>query len=63
MRTIKKYMALAAVLAVIALGCIMLMVDYDTIIAAWLGLIGAAVFFVCGILLGCWFERNNMLPE
>lgn len=56
-------MALAAVLAVIALGCIMLMVDYDTIMAAWLGLIGAAVFFVCGILLGCWLERKNMLPE
>ena len=63
MRTIKKYMALAAVLAVIALGCIMLMVDYDTIMAAWLGLIGAAVFFVCGILLGCWLERKNMLPQ
>ena len=63
MKAIKKYMALAAVLAVIALGCIMLMVDYDTIMAAWLGLIGAAVFFVCGILLGRWLERKNMLPQ
>ena len=63
MKAIKKYMALAAVLAVIALGCIMLMVDYDTIMAAWMGLIGAAVCIGAGIRLGYWLDHKNLLPQ
>jgi hypothetical protein len=56
-------MALALVFVIIALGCIMLMLDYDTIFKAWMGLLAAFVLFASGIAVGVYFERKNMLPQ
>lgn len=63
MKSIKKYMALALVFVIIALGCIMLMLDYDTIFKAWMGLLAAFVLFASGFAVGIYFERKNMLPQ
>ena len=63
MKSIKKYMALALVFVIIALGCIMLMLDYDTIFKACMGLLAAFVLFASGIAVGVYFERKNMLPQ
>ena len=61
--TIKRYAALCLVLMLISAGCIMMMLDYETIEAAWLGLFGAVAFFAAGLWLGFWLDRKNYLPQ
>lgn len=61
--TIKRYAALCIVLVLISAGAIMMMLDYETIEAAWLGLFGAVAFFSAGLWLGFWLDRKNYLPQ
>lgn len=63
MKTIKRYLALALVLALIGAGCILLTMDYETLTSAWVALAGAFVFFAAGIGLGYVFNNKGMLPE
>jgi hypothetical protein len=51
------------VLVLIGAGCIMMMLDYETLEAAWLGLFGAVAFFAAGLWLGFWLDRKNYLPQ
>lgn len=61
--TIKKYAALCLCLVLIAVGAILLMLDYKTMRSAWMGLVGAAAFFVAGLWLGYVFDAKNLLPD
>jgi hypothetical protein len=51
------------VLVLIGAGCIMMMLDYETIEAAWLGLFGAVSFFAAGLWLGFMLDKKNLLPQ
>jgi membrane-bound ClpP family serine protease len=61
--TIKKYAGLCLCLALIAVGSILLMLDYKTMRSAWLGLFGAVAFFSAGLWLGHVLDRKNLLPD
>lgn len=63
MKTIKRYMALALVFAMIGAGFTLLAMDYETLTTSWVALAAAFVFFAAGIGLGYVFNRHNMLPE
>lgn len=61
--TIKKYAALCLCLVLIAVGALLLMLDYKTMRSAWMGLMGAAAFFGAGLWLGYVFDAKNLLPD
>ena len=61
--TIKKYAALCLCLVLIAVGAFLLMLDYKTLRSAWLGLVGAAVFFGAGLWLGFVLDHKKLLPD
>jgi membrane-bound ClpP family serine protease len=63
MKTIKKHLLLCLCIALIAVGAILLMLDYKTILTAWIGLAGSAICFGSGLYLGFMFDRKKMLPE
>ena len=63
MKTIKRYMALCLVFVCIGAGCLLLMFDYDTTAMKWLAIIGAAISFAAGLVLGHVFDNKNLLPE
>lgn len=61
--TIKKYAALCLCLVLIAVGSLLLMLDYKTLLTAWLGVGCAAVCLVAGLWLGYVFDAKNLLPD
>ena len=63
MKGIKRYGALAIVLACIGIGALLLMFDYDTATTKWAALISSLMFFGAGIGIGYLFNRKNLLPE
>ena len=63
MRTIKQYVNLCIVFVLIVAGVLFLIVDCDTIKAAWLTLGASLVCFGAAIVLAHVFHRNNLLPE
>ena len=63
MKTIKKHLLLCLCIELIAVGSLLLMLDYDTMRSAWLGLAGAAAFFGAGLWLGFVLDRKKMLPD
>lgn len=63
MKTIKQYFNLCIVFALISAGVLFLIVDCDTIKAAWLTLAASLVCFGAAIVLAHVFHRNNLLPE
>jgi len=40
-----------------------MMLDYETIEAAWLGLFVAVAFFAAGLWLGFKMDKKNLLPQ
>jgi hypothetical protein len=63
MKAIKRYMALAAVLLFIMAGCILLMIDCDTVRATWMNVGGAFICIGIGLVLTHVFKNKNLLPE
>jgi len=63
MKTIKKHLALAIVMALIMAGALLLMFDYETTAAKWMALIGAGASFASGLYIARVFNRKKMLPE
>jgi membrane-bound ClpP family serine protease len=63
MKQYKKYLAMAAALLLIIVGGSLLMVDYETVKSAWLGLIGGLMFMGAGAVLGYVLDKKKMLPE
>jgi len=58
-----KTINLCIVYALIVAGVLLLIVDTDTIKAAWLTLAASLVCFGAAITLAYVFHRNNLLPE
>ena len=58
-----KTINLCIVFALIVAGVLLLIVDCDTIKAAWLTLGASLVCFALAIVLAHVFHRNNLLPE
>lgn len=54
---------MAAALLLIIVGGSLLMVDYETVKSAWLGLIGGLMFMGAGAVLGYVLDKKKMLPE
>lgn len=67
MRTIKRYMALAVVLAIIDVGGLTLALTpeyhHDHALETWGGLGLSALFFALGLWLGHTLDKKNLLPE
>lgn len=63
MNRIKKNVMMCAIFALIGLGGVLLMIDYQSLLTAWFGLIGAFVCIIGGIVLGYVLNHKEMLPE
>jgi hypothetical protein len=58
-----KTINLCIVFALIVAGVLFLIVDTETVKAAWLTLAASLVCFGAAITLAHWFHRRNLLPE
>jgi len=54
---------MCAIFTLIGFGGVLLMLDYQSLLTAWFGLIGAFVCIAGGIVLGYVLNRKEMLPE
>lgn len=58
-----KTINLCVIFALIVAGVLFLIVDSETVKAAWMTLGAALVCFALAIVMGYVFHRNNLLPE
>jgi len=63
MKRTKQFLALCLVLALIGIGGILLMLDYDTNAAKWVAIIAAVISFAAGLSIGYVLDRKHLLPE
>ena len=63
MATIKRIGAVAAVMALVSIGCILLMLDFPTTRQTWCSIIGSLVCFIAAMRLARYFVTIKILPE